>query len=139
MTFEKVTADSMLQKHPWFGLLENVALPETESDLAWRIPDSYWNSGVPEIEESATKKFKYMANKAAKVVTLALYFAQHVQDKLNDPRVLEILEFGSFDLKLIHVARYGLMSEHKKSLVAQNHFWALVDKKRPQSGHMQFV
>ena len=118
MTFEKVTADSMLQKHPWFGLLENVALPETESDLAWRIPDSYWDSGVPEIEESATKKFKYMANKTAKCVTLALYFAQHAKSQLNEPGVLELVEFASLlsaerpfqQLKVMAYAEAGNLS-----------------------------
>jgi len=95
MTYANASANATLDQHPWFSLIEHVALPREMSDLAWRIPDKYWTSQHDGIERNRAKKFKYMSNKVAKCVTLALYFAQHVKEKLSDPSVLEIVEFAA--------------------------------------------
>ena len=95
MTFANTKAKSSLETHPWFRLVEDVALPRESSDLAWKIPDRYWDSTREAIEKSATRKFKYMANKTAKCVTLAIYFANYAKKHLEDPEVSELVEFAS--------------------------------------------
>ena len=126
MTYANASAHGGLEPHPWFHLIEKVALPKKMSDLAWRIPDSYWTSNNDNIEKSRAKKFKFMANKTAKCITLAVYFAQHAKAKLVEPEILEIMEFSALlsaerpfqQMKVIAYTEAGNLS-----LTTAEYFW----------------
>lgn len=94
-TFTNATKASLLEQHPWFEIIESTALPLDTSDLAWRIPQYYWESGVAKIDNNATKKFKFMANKTAKCVALAIFYAKYGKHRRNDPKIAEIMEFAA--------------------------------------------
>jgi hypothetical protein len=80
MTFTNVSSRCQLEPHPWFHLIQDKALPGPLSDLAWRIPEYYWDPEDLMISTSKSKLYKFMANRVAKCVAHATYYAVHERD-----------------------------------------------------------
>ncbi|CBY37846.1 unnamed protein product [Oikopleura dioica] len=95
MSFTNISSQCQLEPHPWFDIIKKKSLPAPVSDLAWRVPEYYWNSDDLLISTSESKAYKFMANRAAKCIALATYYALYERERLGDPGIIEIMEFAA--------------------------------------------